>query len=75
MLCLAGEKMRKKVLIAFFFWTGMNESNEFAEKLFDTLTRQRGITSSTVLKAELREFWEQITDQSFDVGLRTFFDM
>ncbi|KAF4352075.1 respiratory burst oxidase homolog protein B [Cannabis sativa] len=54
---------------------GMNESNEFANELFDALARRRGITSSSVNKAELREFWEQISDQSFDARLQTFFDM
>ncbi|PON81712.1 Respiratory burst oxidase [Trema orientale] len=54
---------------------GMNESSEFANELFDALARRRGITSSSVTKAELREFWEQITDQSFDARLQTFFDM
>jgi respiratory burst oxidase len=54
---------------------GMNESSEFAGELFDALSRRRGITSSSITKAELREFWEQITDQSFDARLQTFFDM
>ncbi|TYJ11672.1 hypothetical protein E1A91_A11G293000v1 [Gossypium mustelinum] len=54
---------------------GMNESKEFAEELFEALARRRGITSSAVNKAQLREFWEQITDQSFDARLQTFFDM
>ncbi|KAF8387818.1 hypothetical protein HHK36_026479 [Tetracentron sinense] len=54
---------------------GMNESGEFASELFDALARKRGITSSSVTKAELHEFWEQITDQSFDARLQTFFDM
>jgi respiratory burst oxidase len=54
---------------------GMNESSEFAGELFDALARRRGITSSSITKAELREFWDQITDQSFDARLQTFFDM
>lgn len=53
----------------------MNESSEFASELFDALARRRGITSSAVSKPELREFWEQIADQSFDARLQTFFDM
>ena len=53
----------------------MKESNDFANELFDALARRRGITSSSVNKSELREFWEQITDQSFDTRLQTFFDM
>ncbi|GKV18536.1 hypothetical protein SLEP1_g28900 [Rubroshorea leprosula] len=54
---------------------GMNESSEFANVLFDALARRRGITSTTINKAELGEFWVQITDQSFDARLQTFFDM
>ncbi|PON82521.1 Respiratory burst oxidase [Trema orientale] len=54
---------------------GMRESKEFADQLFDALARPRGITSASLLKDELREFWEQITDESIDVRLETFFDM
>ncbi|KAL9318661.1 hypothetical protein ACSQ67_015178 [Phaseolus vulgaris] len=54
---------------------GMTESKEFAGELFDALARRRGITSASVTKNQLREFWEQITDQSFDSRLQTFFDM
>ncbi|ESW19023.1 hypothetical protein PHAVU_006G090200 [Phaseolus vulgaris] len=54
---------------------GMQESKEFAGELFDALSRRRGITSASITKDELREFWEQITDQSFDSRLQTFFDM
>ncbi|KAB1202200.1 hypothetical protein CJ030_MR8G006581 [Morella rubra] len=54
---------------------GMKESSEFASEVFDALARRRGITSSSITKAELHEFWEQIADQSFDARLQTFFDM
>ncbi|KAM3704810.1 hypothetical protein ACB098_03G033100 [Castanea mollissima] len=54
---------------------GMKESKEFASELFDALARRRGITSSSISEADLFEFWEQITDQSFDTRLQTFFDM
>lgn len=54
---------------------GMHESSEFASELFDALARRRGMTSPSITKAQLREFWEQITDQSFDARLQTFFDM
>ncbi|KAL6278582.1 hypothetical protein ACE6H2_022183 [Prunus campanulata] len=54
---------------------GMNESSEFAGELFDALARRRGITAGCVSKDELREFWEQISDISFDARLQTFFDM
>ncbi|KAL6003583.1 hypothetical protein ACLOJK_023816 [Asimina triloba] len=51
------------------------ESKEFAGELFDALTRRRNITRESIAKAELKEFWEQISDQSFDSRLQTFFDM
>ncbi|XP_042496321.1 respiratory burst oxidase homolog protein C-like [Macadamia integrifolia] len=55
---------------------GMNkESKEFAGELFDALARRRNITGESINKAELREFWDQISDQSFDCRLQTFFDM
>ena len=53
----------------------MNDSKEFAEELFEAWSRRKGITSSATNKAELREFWDQITDQGFDARLQTFFDM
>ncbi|KAG2712682.1 hypothetical protein I3843_04G128500 [Carya illinoinensis] len=55
---------------------GMNEdSKEFAGNLFDALARKRGIKGESINKAQLKEFWDQISDQSFDSRLRTFFDM
>lgn len=54
---------------------GMRESKEFAERLFDALTRRRNISRTGINKAELYDFWEQISDQSFDSRLQTFFDM
>ncbi|KAK1351981.1 Respiratory burst oxidase-like [Heracleum sosnowskyi] len=54
---------------------GMKESIEFMGELFDALARRRGITSSTITKDELHQFWNQITDTSFDARLQTFFDM
>jgi respiratory burst oxidase len=53
----------------------MNDSKDFAGELFDALSRRRGIASASITKDELRQFWEQITDQSFDSRLQTFFDM
>uniref|UniRef100_A0A804KXA1 EF-hand domain-containing protein n=1 Tax=Musa acuminata subsp. malaccensis TaxID=214687 RepID=A0A804KXA1_MUSAM len=53
---------------------GMKEK-EFAGELFDAMARRRNITGDKITKAELREFWEQIADQSFDSRLQTFFDM
>nr|AWK57837.1 NADPH oxidase [Aquilaria sinensis] len=54
---------------------GMKDSSEFAGELFDALARRRGIASAGINKAQLREFWEQMTDQSFDSRLQIFFDM
>ncbi|KAG6487352.1 hypothetical protein ZIOFF_055938 [Zingiber officinale] len=54
---------------------GMKESNEFAGELFDALARRRRIAGNEITKDELREFWDQIADQSFDSRLQTFFDM
>lgn len=51
------------------------ESHAFAVELFDALARRRNITSDCISKEQLKEFWEQITNQSFDSRLRTFFDM
>jgi len=53
----------------------MNESKEFAGELFDALARRRGIVAASITKEELQEFWDQITDQSFDSRLQTFFGM
>ncbi|KAK9080589.1 hypothetical protein SSX86_000347 [Deinandra increscens subsp. villosa] len=55
---------------------GMNkDSKEFAGELFDALSRRRNITGDVINKAQLKEFWDQIADQSFDSRLQTFFDM
>lgn len=53
---------------------GMNEK-EFAGELFDALARKRGIVTGTITKVQLRDFWEQLSDQSFDARIQTFFDM
>ncbi|KAM0825563.1 hypothetical protein ACQ4PT_069470 [Festuca glaucescens] len=54
---------------------GMTESKEFALELFDTLSRRRRMKVDTINKEELREIWQQITDNSFDSRLQIFFDM
>ncbi|GFP84726.1 respiratory burst oxidase homolog protein c [Phtheirospermum japonicum] len=55
---------------------GMNkESKEFAGELFDALARRRNISGGSISKTQLKEFWDQISDQSFDSRLQTFFDM
>ncbi|KAK1699342.1 hypothetical protein QYE76_016039 [Lolium multiflorum] len=54
---------------------GMTESKEFAMELFDTLSRRRQMQVDQINKDELREIWQQITDNSFDSRLQIFFDM
>ncbi|XP_050226109.1 respiratory burst oxidase homolog protein C-like [Mercurialis annua] len=54
---------------------GMKESKEFAGELFNALARKRHIEGDSISKDVLKEFWEQIADQSFDSRLQTFFDM
>lgn len=60
----------------FFMMLGMNkESKDFAGELYDALARRRNITTDSINKAQLKEFWDQVADQSFDTRLQTFFDM
>ncbi|XP_039069377.1 respiratory burst oxidase homolog protein C-like [Hibiscus syriacus] len=51
------------------------ESKEFAGQLFDALARKRNFQGDSIDKAHLKEFWDQISNQSFDARLQTFFDM
>lgn len=51
------------------------KSKEFAGMLFDALARKHGIKGDSINKSQLKEFWDQISDRSFDSRLRTFFDM
>jgi len=53
----------------------MTESQEFAMELFDTLSRRRQMQVDKINKDELREIWQQITDNSFNSRLQIFFDM
>ncbi|KAL6222095.1 hypothetical protein ACLB2K_005487 [Fragaria x ananassa] len=54
---------------------GMADSEEFAVGIFDTLARRRRQNIAKISKEELRDFWSQISDQSFDARLQIFFDM
>ena len=54
---------------------GMADSAEFAGKLFDSLARRLGISSTDVTREELKIFWERMADQSFQSRLQIFFDM
>ncbi|KAL6585685.1 hypothetical protein OROMI_002329 [Orobanche minor] len=56
---------------------GMGDSKEFAVGAFDALARRRRRRQKTgrITKAELHEFWLQISNDSFDARLQIFFDM
>ncbi|GAB2291574.1 hypothetical protein Dimus_025828 [Dionaea muscipula] len=54
---------------------GMVDSKEFAEGIFDALARRKRQKLSKITKEELFEFWQQLSDQSFDARLQIFFDM
>ncbi|CAN4084638.1 unnamed protein product [Withania somnifera] len=54
---------------------GMVDSKEFAVGVFDALVRRWRQKTAKITKAELHEFWLQISDQSFDARLQIFFDM
>ncbi|KAH7516835.1 hypothetical protein FEM48_Zijuj10G0177100 [Ziziphus jujuba var. spinosa] len=51
------------------------ESKEFAGELFRSLARKHNISGDSIDKAQLKQFWIQISDESFDSRLQTFFDM
>ncbi|KAF5746351.1 respiratory burst oxidase D [Tripterygium wilfordii] len=55
---------------------GMNkDSKEFSLELFGALARRHNITGDSINKAQLKDFWDQISNESFDARLQTFFDM
>ena len=56
-------------------FTGMVDSKEFAVGIFDALARRKRQRLSKISKDELRDFWLQLTNQSFDARLQIFFDM
>ncbi|KAF8082133.1 hypothetical protein N665_0846s0015 [Sinapis alba] len=51
------------------------ESVDFALELFDALASRRLMRQDIIDGDQLREFWEQISDQSFVSRLQTFFDI
>ncbi|KAL1216064.1 Respiratory burst oxidase-like protein D [Cardamine amara subsp. amara] len=66
------------LLLSSKFWEclGMNkESKDFADQLFRALARRNNIAGNAITKEQLRIFWEQISDESFDAKLQVFFDM
>ncbi|KAE8682155.1 Respiratory burst oxidase-like protein C [Hibiscus syriacus] len=54
---------------------GMNQSKEFAIELFQALARRHNVSGDSVNKTQLKQFWDQMSDESFDSRLQTFFDM
>ncbi|XP_039055199.1 respiratory burst oxidase homolog protein D-like isoform X1 [Hibiscus syriacus] len=54
---------------------GMNQSKEFASDLFEALARRHNVNGSSIHKIQLKRFWDQISSESFDSRLQTFFDM
>nr|AVY54493.1 respiratory burst oxidase protein D-1.1 [Brassica napus] len=66
------------LLLSSKFWEclGMNkESKDFADQLFRALAHRNNISGDAITKDQLRFFWEQISDESFDAKLQVFFDM
>jgi respiratory burst oxidase len=51
------------------------ESKDFADQLFRALARRNNVSGDAITKEQLRIFWEQISDESFDAKLQVFFDM
>lgn len=47
----------------------------FAEQLFDVLARRRHMSGDSISKEELIDFWDEISDTSFESRLYLFFDM
>lgn len=56
--------------------SGMNkDSQDFAEELFDVLSRDSYPKVDSIDKEQMKGFWEQISGQSFDSRLQTFLAM
>lgn len=54
----------------------MGDSKEFAGELFEALARRRNVTTENGIDlAELRGFWEDMTNEDLDTRLHIFFDM
>ncbi|XP_044978013.1 putative respiratory burst oxidase homolog protein H isoform X1 [Hordeum vulgare subsp. vulgare] len=55
---------------------GMADSKEFAGEVFVAMARRRKIEPDQgITKEQLKEFWEEMSDNNFDARLRIFFDM
>lgn len=73
-----GKYLRIRVfseIICVWLREGMMDSKEFALGIFNALARRRRQSIEKITKEELRDFWLQISDQSFDARLQIFFDM
>ncbi|KAG8486112.1 hypothetical protein CXB51_019464 [Gossypium anomalum] len=46
---------------------GMKDSKEFAQEMFDALSRRRRLKVEKISKDELYEYWSQITDQILNI--------
>ncbi|XP_052295237.1 respiratory burst oxidase homolog protein D-like isoform X1 [Citrus sinensis] len=55
---------------------GMDKDwKEFSVNLFDALTRRHNIHGDTITRDQLREFWDEVNNQSFHSRLQIFFDI
>ncbi|KAL8516150.1 hypothetical protein ACS0TY_014715 [Phlomoides rotata] len=55
---------------------GLGDSKEFAGELFEALGRRRNVeTKDGITLQQLRQFWEDMTNQDLDTRLHIFFDM
>lgn len=62
--------------MVLFCLEGMGDSKEFAGELFDTLSRRRQVhVENGISKNQLRQFWEDMTNQDLESRLQIFFDM
>ncbi|XLR65548.1 hypothetical protein S83_016220, partial [Arachis hypogaea] len=53
----------------------MSKESEACWHIFYSLSRRKDIHGDSISKAQLKDFWDQISDQSFDSRHRTVFDM
>lgn len=51
------------------------ESKEFAGELFRAVARRHHISGDSINIQQLKDFWQLISDESFDSRLQIFFDM
>ena len=53
----------------------MVDSKAFALGIFDALARRKRQRITAINKEQLYDFWQMLSDQSFDARLQIFFDM